>query len=41
MYTYFMKPGKGNVNATYNHPLVNSVVFSWVFMEVIWWFWVS
>ncbi|KAF8539659.1 increased loss of mitochondrial DNA protein 1 [Trichophaea hybrida] len=40
MYTYLLKPGRGNVSPTSNHPLVNSVIFSWAFMEFIWWFWV-
>jgi len=40
MYTYAMKPGRGNVGATSDNPVVNSVIFSWAFFEAIWWFWI-
>ncbi|KAI5812472.1 increased loss of mitochondrial DNA protein 1 [Pyronema omphalodes] len=39
-YGYLMKPGRANMYTAPEHPIVNSVVFSWAFMEVIWWFWV-
>jgi hypothetical protein len=35
-----MKPGRGNIGSASDHPLINSLVFTWAFMEVIWWFWV-
>jgi hypothetical protein len=40
-YTYIFKQGRGNVSATSNHPIINSLIFTWAFMEAIWWFWVS
>ncbi|KAI5850139.1 increased loss of mitochondrial DNA protein 1 [Tricharina praecox] len=39
-YAYVLKPGRGNVSATSDHPLINSAIFSWAFMEAIWWFWI-
>lgn len=37
-YTYIFRPGRGNTAAS--HPLKNSLVFTWAFMEVLAWFWV-
>jgi hypothetical protein len=37
-YTYIFRPGRGNTAAS--HPLKNSLVFTWGFMEVLAWFWV-
>lgn len=37
-YTYIFRPGRGNTAAS--HPLKNSLVFTWAFIEVLAWFWV-
>ncbi|RPB12059.1 hypothetical protein P167DRAFT_175250 [Morchella conica CCBAS932] len=37
-YTYIFRPGRGNTAAS--HPLKNSLVFTWAFIEVLAWFWI-
>jgi hypothetical protein len=39
-YCYIYKQGRGNVNPGSDHPVINSLIFSWAFLEAVWWFWV-
>ena len=42
-YSYAGKPGGllGGKTGTGGDVLCNSVVFTWAFLEMLWWFWVS